>query len=197
MTTADRLLSYLPPVYAGTGLVGALTASEAAEIDELRGALSSVLEQFFAASADWALARWEAQLGLAISPAVSDEERRARILARLRAAGTTTHARVVSVANSFENGDVIVIEDFAAYRVTLRFVSLRGVPPHVDQVISAVTAILPAHLELDVEYSYVTWHDFDAQNFRWGANPPGQTNALLDALNITFAQLPTFIPASP
>lgn len=184
MDRTEQLRVLLPDVYAEGSTLDALCRMLGPEFGDYHDALQAVLRQFYAPSADdWGLDLWEE--ALAIPPSADDEAtRRARVLARLRAPGTTTHQRILSVANSFENGQVVVIEDFAAYALRLRFVDVRGVPPNLDDVERAVREILPAHLVLTIEFTYVTWDMVDDLDESWDT---------FDARGITHDEMPTFI----
>jgi Bacteriophage Mu-like, Gp48 len=105
----------------------------------------------------WAASRWERDLGLPVDETRPLEDRVAAILARLRGFGTATRRRIQSVANGFENGQVAVIEDYASYTVTFRFVSLLGQPPYLDAVQAGVEALVPAHLLTVWEFVYTTY----------------------------------------
>lgn len=152
--SGQRQLSYLPRLYETSRVMQGVLDARGVEIDNIREALTEVLDQFFVRTATWGLDRWEEELGL--SPAATQPigERRDRIVSRIRGYGTVTVQLVKEVAESYERGRVDVIPDPAAYTVTIRFVDTRGVPPNLGDLKAAVRAALPAHLALKFEFTY-------------------------------------------
>lgn len=184
--TSERgraILAHLPRLYETSRVVQALAQAEGVEIDDLRLTLSEILDQFFVRTATWGIERWERELGL--SPALDQpiEERRARVLSRLRGFGTATIRVVKDVAEAYDKGRVEVIEDHAAYAVTIRFVDTTGIPPNLEDLKAAVRAVVPAHLEIRYEFNYFTWNELDARGWTWDQ---------LDALNLTWDELEVY-----
>jgi len=157
---------------------------EGAELDKLRQALDEVLNQFFVRTATWGLDAWEKELGL--SPALNqpENERRDRIVSRIRGTGTASISIVKQVAESYDKGSIDVIEDHAAYTVTIAFVDTRGVPPNIDDLKAAVRAVVPAHLDIVYHYRYTLYQDLRAYTY-------GQ----IRASGLTYGDLKTKLPA--
>src|SRR5699024_1642787 len=86
-------------------------------------------------------------------------ERRSVIISKKRGIGTVTVELVKSVAESFYGGQVEVKEKFEDSVIEIKFTSNLVVPPNQDDVYTAVTEILPAHLFLTFEYTYLLIRD--------------------------------------
>lgn len=179
-TRGQEALTYLPRYYETSRVMKAILQAEGAEFDKLRQALDETLNQFFVSTATWGLDRWESELGLPPASDQPDAERRDRIISRLRGYGTATIRIVKQVAESYDKGAVDVIEDFAVYTVTIRFVDITGIPPNIDDLKAAVRAVVPAHLDIRYEYNYFIWNEWDAKNETWDA---------FDLLALTWDQL--------
>lgn len=179
----QRMLTYLPKYYESSRVIASVLQAEGAEFDKVRVALDSTLDQFFARTATWGLETWEKELGLSLAPGQPGSERRDRIVSRLRGTGTATIRVIKEVAESYDNGTIDVIEDHAEYAVTVRFVDTLGVPPNIDDLLNAVRAVLPAHLDLLYEFNYFLWGDLDAEQWTWSQ---------LDALQLTWDQLEVY-----
>lgn len=177
---ADRIIREIPAsVYSNPVNVAGLFEVFGAEIDALRASLNDpeigVLYQLYAATATSGgsdpnksgLARFEQDLGLPIGLGLADDERRSRIIAKLRGYGTVTPDRVKAVADAFANGALDVVEDFPHSTVLLTFTSVYGVPTYVDAMLDAVRDVLPAHLALSVTYRYPFWNQFNDAGLRW------------------------------
>ncbi len=176
-TSGKRMLGYLPPYYGSSRVMAAVLQAQGAELDKLRQALDAVLDQAFVARATWGLDIWERELGLPVAPNAPDSERRRRIISRLRGTGTATSAVVRQVAESYDNGRVAVIEDHPGYRVIVRFTDTHGVPANIDDIKLSLGSVVPAHLDLVYEYTYLVWTQLDAKGLTWDA---------LDAQALTF-----------
>ena len=182
----QRMLSYLPPLYANSRVMRALLHAQGLEFDLAREALADVLAQFYVATATWGLDRWEAELGLLVTPEQPTAERRAKVISRLRGTGTATIRVIKSVAESYEEGAIEVVEDYTAHTLLIQFVDTRGVPPNVEDLKAAVRAVAPAHLALSYVFRYLIVFELTAT---------GLTVDQVTALGFTVDQLAAWRPS--
>lgn len=175
-----EMLTYLPRYYLTSTVMRSLVQAEGAELDALGEAVLAVLDQCFVNTATWGLDTWEKELGLSVAPAQPDAERREKITSRLRGYGTATIALTKAVAESYDQGSIDVIEDFAGYTVTIKFVDTLGIPANIDDAKAALRAVVPAHLAIAFEYNYTTWDELDGFNRTWDA---------WDAENLTWDEI--------
>ncbi|WP_432355328.1 putative phage tail protein [Sporosarcina sp. A2] len=101
------------------------------------------------------IVRWEVVYGIEPNPNKPISERRSVVTAKIRGVGTVTPALVKFTAESFEFGQVEVLEDEGG--VTITFVSELGVPPDLDDIRKALRDLIPAHLMIDFVFKYVTY----------------------------------------
>jgi len=148
-------MRHLPGYYKKSGVVISITDAAESEIDAAADGITGTGNQFFVETADASLGRWEADLGLRVSPSRPDSFRRSNILSRLRGHGTITAAFVKNIAESYSYGEVEVIEDYANYSITVAFVGTVGLPPNLEDLLARLTELRPAHLELIFEFTYV------------------------------------------
>lgn len=95
-------------------------------------------------------------------------QRRSVVLAALRGRGVTTPELVRNMALAFENGDVEVLESpDKPYVVTIKFISAYGVPPRLNDFYRALRTIMPAHLDIDYIFRFMTWNEFDGYGKTW------------------------------
>ncbi|SDE96816.1 hypothetical protein SAMN04488542_10456 [Fontibacillus panacisegetis] len=193
----DRLIEkdmfdYLPKYYAPKddedskpGIVVNLINQEVEELIHLNLQIKDVLKQFFIDHATWGLASWETICGIPVDNNKPDEQRRSVIKSKIRGAGTVTLSVIKNVADSFQNGEINVEENFADYEVVITFIGKRGVPPNENDVRTALREIVPAHLNLKFKYTYLLWDELDAAKLTWDE---------LDALNMTWDQLEVWKP---
>lgn len=152
-----NLLEYLPGQYRASPEVRAMEGALDRQAQELWRARDGLFDQLDVSTATWGLEAWERALGLAVEVSRPVDERRSRILSKLRGQGTTTIAMIKNVAESFSNGAVDVLEHPGEYRFDIRFTGTIGIPPNMDDLTAAVEEIKPAHLDYDYIIIFRTW----------------------------------------
>ncbi|MEW9697935.1 putative phage tail protein [Paenibacillus sp. SI8] len=167
LDVTQDMRDYLPRYYGDSAVVMNIVDREAAEIIALNDAIQDVLAQYFIDTATWGLANWERVCGLITDEAKPIDQRRSVLKSKLRGVGTVTAELVKTVAESYNNGEVSVTEDAANYLVKITFISNRGVPANLTDIQSALRDIIPAHLAITFEFTYMTWSALDAKTFTW------------------------------
>lgn len=117
--------------------------------------VQDLFAQFFIETATWGLANWERAFGVQTDVTKSVEERRSILKARMRGVGTVTAELIKNVAESWYGGEVNVIEKPAEYTIVVKFVSSIGVPTNLADVEKALRELVPAHLAVDFEFTYL------------------------------------------
>lgn len=125
--------------------------------DDLVAAQEEFVLQLDPTTATWGLGDWEAMLGITTDVSKNEEYRQSAIVAALRGSGTSTLATIQTLAASFENGEVEVIEIPGEYRIEIHFTSTVGTPPNLDDLTAALNAAIPAHLMCEYVIIYRTW----------------------------------------
>lgn len=165
------LMAMLPPHYT--------PPEEFAELERVMGLMVAqaqadkdlTLDQLFATTASgWGLQLWEEAYGIPVDLSRPEDYRRTRIVAKLRGQGVTTVELIHDVVAAFVNGEVEVEEHNDEYYFIVRFVSVLGIPPNIDDVKRAINEIKPAHLELVFEFKFQTWGDLNP--YQWGPMAP-------------------------
>ncbi|PYI52711.1 phage portal protein [Paenibacillus flagellatus] len=149
------MAGYLPRYYETSRIIRSVLQTEGEEFDLVRETLADTLNQCFVRTSTWGLDVWEDELGLPPAPDQPVGERRDKIVSRLRGVGTATIRVVRDVAESYDYGDVEVMEDAPAYTVVVRFIDTLGAPPNIHDLKAAVRAVLPAHLQVEYAYKYL------------------------------------------
>lgn len=96
--------------------------------------------------------RHEAEVGLLYSQEFSSEDRRARVIARLRGNGVFTVQALKDLVEVYEPSDVEVREDYSNYIVTLIFPNREGQPANIPEILSAIEELKPAHIQIGTSY---------------------------------------------
>jgi uncharacterized protein YmfQ (DUF2313 family) len=119
------------------------------EIDQLSLDIEDLKKQCFVLTATWGIILWEYFVGIQIDNSKSIEERRSRILAKLRGQGTSTVEVIKQVAQSFISDDKVdIIEDNFNYSFTIDFYSNKI--KNLFNIESAINEIKPAHLDYKI-----------------------------------------------
>lgn len=178
MSKTDLMKSYVPDYLKEAQSYKVILEAEGPELDNIETSLDDVLKQLYVETAtEEGLTRWEEFVGLSSYAGKPLDQRRSRIISKLRGMGTVTVAMIQNVAESYVYGHVTVTEHPETYSFTIKFVDPYGIPPNLDDVKAAIEEIKPAHLGVVYEFSYMTWDEFDAYNKTWDQ---------WDALNLTW-----------
>lgn len=179
---SDVMLAYVPQFIQTARAYKAVIDAEGPEFDQLKTSLADILSQFYVETATWGLDFWEQMLNLQTVEGKPYDERRSRIISKLRGIGTVNVTLVKNVAESFVYGTVDVIDHPETYSFVIKFVDTRGIPINLVDVQAAIEEIKPAHLAVTYEFNYMTWDELDAENITWDA---------LDALALSWDNFET------
>ncbi|MEW8957777.1 MAG: YmfQ family protein [Moorella sp. (in: firmicutes)] len=187
MTKADAMKSYLPTYERKSQVIGSILGAVGPEVDQIYTSIDDILKQFYVETAtETGLDLWEKMLGLSSYAGKPLDQRRSRIISKLRGMGTVTVHLIKNVAESYVYGTVEVTENPAAYSFTVKFVDPRGIPPNLDDLRAAIEDIKPAHLAVQYEFTYTVWGELNTWGKTWGD---------LNTLGLTWEQLKTWRPA--
>lgn len=153
-----ELIRLLPDFYENNKTMRELQRILTDEVDEERKRLDDAVNQSSPQTATEAgLARFERIYGLAIDSRKSNRYRLERLSFRMAGAGTTTKQLVESIARSYTNAEVEVIENFARYWVLIRFTGTSGIPGNMEDIKNSIEEAMPAHLAVSYEYIFNTY----------------------------------------
>lgn len=162
-----KLIYHMPTYYKNANVVKDMTKPIDDENISIENLIAEYVNQFIVNTATFALGRYEEQYGLPINPSgLSYAERRSRIKAKMRTYGVVTKETLQNIVNSWTNADIEIIEDYANYKVVIKFVSIVGVPENMEDVYSAIREVLPAHLNVEYQFKYNKWSDVESKT--WG-----------------------------
>lgn len=157
--TIPNLMRYLPWYYQDSKEMTKLQGTVAEEVGALRYyTIPDLLKQFFVKTATWGLDYWENEFGIVTNRSNSYVRRREIILAKMRGSGTSTKARIKSVAEAFSGGEVDVIEHNEEYSFEVKFIGVLGIPPNMAGFLNMLDEIKPAHLGYSISYTYTVWN---------------------------------------
>ncbi|WP_028553157.1 putative phage tail protein [Paenibacillus sp. UNC451MF] len=181
MSMAD----YMPNYYRDSLVVDNLLDREASFIAHINTEMNEVLAQFYIDTATWGLTHWERICGIRTDSTKPNDQRRSVIKSKLRGIGTVTAKLIKDVAEAYVNGEVEVTENNTLYHITITFISTRGIPANLDDIQASLRMIIPAHIGINFEFTYLSWQELNALDWTWDD---------LDARKPTWNELETYRP---
>lgn len=172
------LEQYLPPYLTQTKTFTSILNTEQIEINGVENTIQDIINQCFVDTATWGLSNWESFLGIVTDQSKDINYRRTVIKSKLRGQGTVTVNMIQNVANSFNNGQVTVLEHPSAYSFEIQFTETIGVPPNLSDLQNAINTIKPAHLEVTYTYLYTQWSK--VKTTTWATVKTGAWGGLLN-----------------
>jgi Uncharacterised protein conserved in bacteria (DUF2313) len=155
------LRNKFPSFYENCNTMIVLWDAEDKEVSSLQTSLESMINQAFIGTTDQEISRWEKIYGLPIRPSIPLEDRISTVKAKMRGIGVVNAAQIKRTADAFTNGDVDVIEKSSTYEVEIKFVSIKGIPPSIDDTKKAISAIIPAHIKVTYTFAYLVWNELE------------------------------------
>ena len=116
---------------------------------------------------DEQILKYERFMELEFDLGLSLQDRRERILFRLLSKRIFSPDNLKEQARIFTNGEIEVTEVFDEYYFIIKFTSIYGIPPNLNNFINFIELNKPAHLGYKIVYSYMTWDEFDRYNKTW------------------------------
>lgn len=129
--------------------------------------IDNLIREFFIDTATFSLDTWAKFAGIEDDPLLELDIRRSNIKAALKSKETTTVEVIKSIAESYSNGTCEIIEDYANYKFTVKFISIVGVPKKINEIRKIIDKVKPAHLNYDFEFKYRTWGDIKRLGKTW------------------------------
>lgn len=154
----ETLVSYLPGYYRNSEVFKNILNANAIELTAAKAKIINTLNQFFLLDADSSLSRWEKEFGIATNNDLSVDERRKRILTKLRGLGASTIEQIRSMCLSYVN-DANVIENNADYSFTVELINNDGFKSFTMDLLEVLEEIKPAHLRLNLKMNSLTKDD--------------------------------------
>lgn len=157
----------LPSYYDRSRIVANLLEREAAELESLNASIAEVLDQFFIDTATWGLSHWERICDIKTDETKPYAQRRSVLKSKLRGIGTVTVDLIQDVAEAYLGGEVQVEELPSLYTIKVTFVGKLGIPPNLDDIKNVLRDIIPAHLAIQFEFTYMSWSDLTSYALTW------------------------------
>lgn len=157
-TKAQEIIDYVSPVY-GNSYVGLWIFEAIGSVLETAYSLSMQLaSETSPETTDLLLSYWEAAYGVTTDTSLTTEQRRERIIAKMKTTGACTPAKIAAAVSGALGGAVVeVVERTGQNKFTI---AITGAAT-VSKVIPIIDAMKPAHLIYEIIGSVNTTADAD------------------------------------
>lgn len=152
----NKLLGYLPPYERESKVFQEIMKAEQIEFDKLGFDIAELEKQLSIDTATWGLEIYEKELGIKTNLSKPINERRSVIKSKWRGTGKVDRYLIKTVVDAYTNGEVEVGFDG---NIIVKFTSVLGTPPNIEDAENAVKEISPAHLRIIYGYMYLLIRD--------------------------------------
>lgn len=154
----STLLSYQPDYYKKSKVIDNINNSNAIELTEIQEQIINTLNQFFLIDSDTSLDHWEKEFGITTDTKLIIDERRKRVLSKIRGLGTSTVAVIRNMCLSYVK-KANIIENYSDYSFTIELISSVGFPYFIKNLFEILDQIKPAHLRVNYKMHSLTNDD--------------------------------------
>ena len=148
-----NLINKLPSFYEKCPKTNSIQNELSSEINTLYSKVQGTIDQLCVNNVTWALGEWEKFAGIKKTDGTM-EQRRSRVVAKLKAKGTTTLEVMKSLCKSYSE-DIRVTEIFNEYKILLELIVNKDeeIPKayNFSDMNEAIWEIKPAHLNHEIE----------------------------------------------
>lgn len=163
---SNTLLAYQPDYYINSDVMKQINTANSAELTILNNRVDTEYNNMYPDTSDAdTLSRFEKDNGLTIMPNYDLSYRRTRIYSKLIGQGDFSVGMIKSIAKVFVNGDVDATLDIPNFTITIKFISVYGIPPNLDDFKEAIEEVKPAYFLVNYEFTYELWSE--VSNFNW------------------------------
>ena len=148
-----NLINKLPSFYEKCPKTNSIQNELSSEINTLYSKVQGTIDQLYVNSATWTLGEWEKFAGIKKTDGTM-EQRRSRVVAKLKAKGTTTLEVMKSLCKSYMD-DIKITELFSEYSILLELIvkNDNDIPKefNVSSIDRDIWEVKPAHLVHEIE----------------------------------------------
>ncbi|CAI3582368.1 conserved hypothetical protein [Clostridium neonatale] len=133
--------------------------SQQVQLDKSEVDIHDLLNQFSVNTCTWGIVLWEKFIGILSDSSKSLEERKARVLAKIRGQGTTTIEAIKNICNAYAD-NTEVVEHTSEYWFELLLESYNGFLTDIESLYNTITEVKPAHLGVKYKLTAITKSNF-------------------------------------
>jgi hypothetical protein len=157
--SSTSLGSYLAPIVTNSNIFSDILNAENIEFNNLYNDIDDIELQFDINTATWGVDYYEKELNIITDYTKDLDYRRSVVKSKWRSDGKLDSDLIKRVCDSFSNGNVQVTYDGI---IRVKFTSVVGTPPNMDDLKNAVEQIKPAFILLEYLYRYLLIKEIDS-----------------------------------
>ncbi len=155
----NNILSSLPQEYRTDAWILAMVTAIETKLAAQESTAKETAAQILLDTLTWNLAAEERIAGITPSAGATRSDRLAALSAKWRSGGKIDLEQIQVVADAWKNGEVNV--QYSDTEIVLQFTSILGIPSDLNNLISAIREVAPAHLSLSYLLKYLLIHDVE------------------------------------
>ena len=157
----NELTQYVPKRYWGNDAVQKLIYEKLTNrLNWLEGIFEEIVNNAYIKDMnEESLSKLEKEFKIKSTNDMTLEDRKTFLLSILRGVGVTNVEKLKNIAQSYECGDIEVIQNYSSYSIIIQFVSILGVPKRLNDLKKAIEKVIPCHLGVSYEFKYNTLND--------------------------------------
>ncbi|MGL4569308.1 MAG: putative phage tail protein [Fusobacteriaceae bacterium] len=156
-----RISSYISKASRNRHIIDLLNSSNQ-EFSESGDLLKSIEDENFILSCNLeTIEKWENFFNLKKQPSWTLQDRIERVIYTKNGHGTFTLERVKENSRIFTNGEVDIEEKYSDYHFIIKFISVIGNPPNIENFIEFIETNKPAHLSYELIFRYRTHEELN------------------------------------
>ncbi|MGL4402416.1 MAG: putative phage tail protein [Fusobacteriaceae bacterium] len=156
-----RISSYISKASRNSHIVDILKSNskEFLSIEDLSKLIEN--ENFILSCNLETIEKWEEFFKLKKQPSWTLQDRIERVIYTKNGHGTFTLERVKENSRIFTNGEVDIEEKYSEYHFTIKFISVVGNPPNLENFIEFIETNKPSHLSYELIFRYRTHKELE------------------------------------
>ena len=158
-------------------------SSSSLELDKVENEIILTHKEFFLDTAVGpGLEALEHRLGIVIDKSKPLDQRRSLIKARIKSKQKIGLSSINNICQAWVNGSVDA--NVIGSKIIVKFISVGGIPSGLDDLQDTLKKIIPTHLDIDWEFTYLTWDMYETHDMNWDE---------WEALNLSWDELEIYI----
>lgn len=160
------LIEMLPYYYKTSSFMKTLMVSAGAGIAMVEEYMRKTRDNLSIMSCDTeGLMRYEKIYCIIAAYGTENEQRRARVLAKMRSTGFLSLEQLDLIFLSFGIEKYNIVQNVPRFEITIEYLSVLGEPPCIDDLVYIIRELLPAHIQIEHKFLYNTWKDTSDESF--------------------------------
>lgn len=154
--TIVNLIFNLPVYYQHSKVLQIVLYPFNRELDHLSDKINALRRQMNVSTSDYAIEEYEKEYGVEKDVNLSIEERRNKIISKMKSTGTTTIEKIKSIVKTWTGENCQITEEYNDYSFTVKIKNAFQNIAKMDGAYEAIEEVKPAHLQVKYLFENTT-----------------------------------------